>query len=103
MLVLMVVDSRDDFEKSCVICGKKKNKHFDLDDRQQFKMVERNLIPVRKYMEQGLRLAEVSIWPYNAFSLRVLSVLRKKFQETHDKRYIAHLEKEVANLKLENT
>ena len=34
LLFVFGLDSRDDFEKSCVICGKKKNKHFDLDDRQ---------------------------------------------------------------------
>ena len=27
------LDGRDNFEKSCVICGKKKDKTFDLQDR----------------------------------------------------------------------
>ena len=53
-------NSRDDFDKSCVICGKKKRQAFDLQSRHELKMVEKNLLEMKSFMTTGLKLAEVS-------------------------------------------
>lgn len=75
-------DSRDDFEKACMVCGKKKTRAFDLNDKNQLKMIERNLLNPLTFMENGRKLIE--------------------FQQVHQNRYITHLEKQVATLQLEN-
>ena len=75
-------DCRDDFEKLCMVCGKKKTRAFDLNDKHQYKMVERNLLDPMTFMENGRKLIE--------------------FQDLHQKRYISHLEKKVTSLQQEN-
>lgn len=51
-------DSCDDFEKLCMVCGKNKTRAFDLNDKQQFKMVERNLLDPLTFMANGRKLIE---------------------------------------------
>ena len=56
----MNLDSRDDFEKSCVLCGKKKSRVFDLEDRQQLKMVANNLTHPKVFLKKCINAIEVS-------------------------------------------
>ena len=60
ILLYVNLDSRDDFEKSCVLCGKKKSRVFDLEDRQQLKMVANNLTHPKVFLKKCINAIEVS-------------------------------------------
>lgn len=47
-------------DESCMICGNKKTRAFDLDDRHEVKSVENNLIDMKTYIDKGKKLVEVS-------------------------------------------
>ena len=49
-------DGRDNFDKSCVICRKKKNRTFDLEDKNQLKMVEKNLLDPKIHAKNSVKL-----------------------------------------------
>ena len=61
-------------------------------------MVEKNLIDPKVFAQNQVKLQEVSTLSKNS-----LTLFCRQFHELHTKKYIQHLEKENANMKLEVT